>query len=138
MVSFEVTASPATYFYEKLQPYHLDSGLEFYLVNLLTEYTHVKPQHTYLAFMLKDAVEAPPSLQIKHFKQMGDHCLALTGCFRDYVEAKTTGRRYYESMGRNAYEATASLVKDGDFASLYRQLGQGLGELSDLIHGIFR
>jgi len=136
-LKLDITASCGSYFYEKLQPYRLDAGLEFYLVSLLSEYTNVQPQPECLAFMLKDAVEAPPSLKIKHFKQMGDHCLAFSGCFREFVEAKS-GRRYYDSMGRNAYNATAGLVRDDDFHSLYRQLGQCVPELSDLIHSIFR
>ena len=135
--TLEITANASSYFYERLQPYRLDQGLEFYLVNLLAENVNVKPKPDTIVLMIVDAVEAPPPLKIKHFKEIGDHCLTLSGCFRNFVEAKTVGRRYFESMGRDAYKAAAGLVRDDDFSALYRQLDQSLPELADLLHGIF-
>jgi hypothetical protein len=138
MASFEITTNAASYFYEKLQPYGLERNLEFYVVNVLAEQVNSHPQQECLAFMLRDALNAEPSGKIKRFKQLGDHCLVFSGCFREFVELKTPGRRYYELMGRSAYNSAANAIRDPDFSHLYRQVGQSIHELSDLIHGILR
>lgn len=134
-----LTNSTREYFYDKLQPFRLGQNLEFYLVDMLTDFAGQKPQSDQcVAFMLRDVLELPVNSRIGAYKRMGDHCLAHAGVFREFAEKQTVGLRYYQSMGAVAYKANANLVGDKDFADLYRTLGDAITDISQVLHLIFR
>ena len=98
----------------------LSTELEFYLVNLLCEF--IQPQNlkigdmnlldTPLALIYKQALEAPPQMQVKVYKKLGDISLYVAGYFQASLSRKTVGRSYYISMGSSAYQKMSNIMKN--------------------------
>lgn len=120
----------------------LDESLEFYLVNLLCDFSRSKqgqsPGDEPLAFIYKRAVEASPSEKPNHFKELGDHSLYIAGFFTEFIERSLVDIDYYISMGGGAYASLSRLVgaqPSGDsFAELYDDMAQRFTELVDLLN----
>lgn len=118
---------PREFFREKVaralsnQKVDVCDEVEFYLVNLLCGF--VAPEklktalgeldllETPLALLLKHAIEAPPSMQLKVFKVLGDTSLYMSGYFQDYFNRKTFDLDYYIAMGSQAYSHVAGLMR---------------------------
>jgi hypothetical protein len=128
---------------QKLQ---VKDEIEFYLVNLLCEFIAPRKLETVageldaletpLAVMLKEAIEAPPSQQIKIFKYLGDSSLYVAGFFQDYFNRKTFDIGYYISLGSSAYGNVSSIAReygDDSFTSMYQDLASRFGELVDVV-----
>jgi hypothetical protein len=99
---------------QKRQNVNLSEDIEFYVVNLLTEYvSHKTPQgeNDCLALMLARALESPTQERFLIYKQMGDTALYFSGFFQDYFNTKSFDVSYYMSMGGNAYSQLAGLAK---------------------------
>lgn len=100
----------------------LDDNVEFYLVNLLTEFINperlnqdFQPQTdvlgTPLVFLLKQTVEAPESKRPLMYRRLGDTSLYIAGYFQDYFNAKSFDINYFITMGASAYNQAALLLK---------------------------
>jgi hypothetical protein len=146
MAQIQLAISPSEFFRDKVNEaahslhIELEEHIEFYLVNLLSEFAIQPPANqpsdiggieTPLVFMLERALEAPPERRLKIMKKMGDVSLYVSGYFQDYFNRKLFNVSYYMDMGRSAYQSVSHLMSDvhGDehFASMY-------GELSTKFH----
>lgn len=104
---------------------------EFYLVNLLTDYSKSETafkfdengevKDTPLAIQLLESSMASPGERASMLKRLGDFSLYTSGFFSDSVLGKTVNMDYYIKMGCNAYSALASLIRE--------KTGQSLREL---------
>lgn len=146
MAQIQLAISPSEFFRDKVNEaastlhIELEEHIEFYLVNLLSEFAVQSPAkqtediggiETPLTFMLERALEASPERRLKIMKKMGDVSLYVSGYFQDYFNRKLFNISYYMDMGRSAYRSVSHLMSDvhGDdhFASMY-------GELSSRFH----
>ncbi len=118
--------------------------LEFYLVNLLSEYgrrgTAPTPGEEPLALLYKRALESSVPQRVQILKGLGDLALFVSGFFIEFIERSLVDVDYYVGMGGSAYNSVSDIVGSqprGDaFADLYRQLGDRFTELVDLLNEI--
>lgn len=100
----------------------LNDDVEFYLVNLLTEFINpdrlnqeFEPRTdvlgTPLVFLLKQTVEAPESKRPVMYRRLGDASLYIAGYFQDYFNDKAFDINYFITMGASAYNQAALLLK---------------------------
>jgi len=144
---------PEEFFREKVseaitnQKVDIGDELEFYVVNLLCEFIapgrletlsgELNALETPLALMLKEAVEAPPTMRLRIFKYLGDTSLYVAGFFQDYFNRKAFDVGYYISLGRTAYNNVSSIMRDqhGDeqFTGMYNGLAQKFRDLVEVL-----
>ena len=115
---------------------------EFYLVNLLCEYSSrdnpvSAPGEEPLALIYKRSLEAPLDQRLQILKNLGDVALYVSGFFADFVERSMVDIDYYVSMGGSAYSNLSDLVgakpRGETFAEVYLQLARRFTELVDLL-----
>lgn len=122
----------------------LKDSTEYYLVNLLCDFSHRKtaptPGEEPLAFIYKRSLEASPLERLQILKDLGDLALYVAGFFAEFVEKSLVDVSYYISMGGSAYHSLSDLhgqkPKGDTFAELYAQLGHQFTELVDLLNEI--
>lgn len=98
---------------EALKAQHLEAAepTEFYLVNLLVEFTSAaRVDDEPLALKLAQATGASPDARARALKEVGDTSLYVSGFFADSLARKTVDVDYYMSMGGTAYGQLAGLV----------------------------
>ncbi len=84
---------------------------EFYLVNLLVEFTATPVSEEPLALKLARVQEIPtPDGKVKGLKEIGDQSLVVSGLFTDSIARKLIDVNYYMAMGANAYLQLSGLV----------------------------
>jgi hypothetical protein len=131
MVSgIRLTVTPREYFQERvLAARHslkvdLPDDVEFYVVNLLASFVAIQaPAEALggggqegaffdkpLAFMLRDASEAPDVQKPGLYRALGDTSLYITGFFQDFFNRKTFAIDYYIALGRTGYEQAAKCL----------------------------
>jgi hypothetical protein len=77
---------------------------EFYLVNLLVEFTkNVKVDEEPLAIKLALAAGASPEQRVRALREVGDTSLYVSGFFADSLTRKLIDVDYYVAMGGTAY-----------------------------------
>jgi hypothetical protein len=107
-----------------------------YLINLLTRGLAFSVDHEPLAFMLKAALEAPPTQRRQELKRMGDTSLFLSGFFPDSLTHKGVDVHYYAAMGSRAYDALSQTPHEAqaptyqDLAARFLVFVDVLGEMS--------
>lgn len=145
-----VTANVGEFFHQEVvQARHrlgiqLTDTAEYYLVNLLCEYSKVNqrpmPGEEALALMYQDALEAASGQRVQKLRALGDLALYISGFFVESIEKSLVDVDYYIHMGGQAYGNASSLVgnqHNGDtFAELYQQLARKFTELVDLLNEI--
>ncbi len=80
----------------------IDSGTEFYLVNLLSEFAISPPLPTLerpLAEQLADALETEGYERLRRFRGLGDAALYVSGFFADHLERRGITADYAGAMG---------------------------------------
>lgn len=120
-----LTATPQEFFQERVHQakatlkVNLPEEVEFYLVNLLCSFITVTPPKAGaqagvpaffekpLAFMLRDASEAPSPQKPALYRALGDTSLYITGFFQDYFNRKTFDIDYYIALGSTGYAQAA-------------------------------
>lgn len=116
------------------------SGLaEFYLVNLLKDYT--KTENVYsqtdsdaLALILKEALEAEPKKRLELLKKMGDFSLYISGFFPESLTKSLVDTDYYKKMGKNAYEQLSEMMSTyKHMSSLYLELAMKFALMSQIL-----
>jgi hypothetical protein len=146
-------ATPSEFFRDKIaeaasnQKITISDDVEFYLVNLLCDYINPKklesfygqydPLQTPIAFILKEAIEAPPTYRAKIYKFLGDTSLYLAGFFQDFFNRKTYDINYFIDMGQSAYSNVAVIMRDqhGDkhFSVMYTSLATQFNSLVEVV-----
>ncbi len=98
----------------------LNGDVEFYLVNLLTEFIDPKNLNdefdsdvlsTPLVFLLKKIIESPESKQPSMYRRLGDTSLYISGYFQDYFNDKAFDINYFMMMGASAYQQAAVMLR---------------------------
>src|SRR5688572_2890436 len=84
---------------------------EFYLVNLLAEFTKTSQvDNEPLALKMAQAKVATPDERARSLKEIGDTTLYVTGFFSDSLTRRLVDVDYYMAMGGSAYAQLAGLV----------------------------
>jgi hypothetical protein len=135
--------SVSAYFHDVLSEALRNQGVmasayaEFYLVNLLSEYSHAPISDQPLPVLLMEANQSPPSQRSRKLREIGDHALYVTGFFADSLERRHIDIDYYIMLGGNAYRwlraHTAPPWSDtyAELAQKFRQLVQVLAEVAE-------
>jgi hypothetical protein len=102
---------------------------EFYLVNLLAEFTKVSHvDEEPLAFKMAQIANAAPDVRARGLKDVGDTSLYVSGFFGDSLTRRLVDVDYYIAMGGAAYGQLASLIglsrgpATGFFRAAYEEL----------------
>ena len=152
--SLDLLMSPQEFFRGKITEasrqlkVKLDDHVEFYLVNLLTNFIATSTfsgggeesddiLSTPLAFMLKRALEAPPEKQPQLYRRLGDASLYVSGFFQDYFNRKTFDINYYITMGSSAYDQASTLsrgsVRDDGIPETLESLSRNFLQVVDIM-----
>ena len=123
---------------------NLQEAIEFYLVNLLCDYSHTAtrraPGDEPLALLYKKAIEAELVDSIPLYKDLGDTSLYVSGFFGESIARSMVDVDYYISMGGTAYASLGNLVstyrRSQAMAELYFQLAENFGEIVAVLNQI--
>src|SRR5438874_30298 len=86
-------------------------GTEFYLVNLLVEYTRPDPREDEpLALKMAQVANATPDERVRALKEVGDRSLYVSGFFCESLSRRLVDIEYYIAMGGSAYGQLARLM----------------------------
>ena len=118
---------------------------EFYLVNLLSEFTAMPVSEEPLALKLVRVQESSAAdKKVKGLKEIGDHSLVVTGLFSDSLSRKLVNVNYYIAMGTNAYGQLASLIAStrssasSFFQAIYEELAAKFARFVEVLQEIRR
>ena len=122
----------------------LTDHLEYYLVNLLCDFSHRAsapvPGDEPLALLYKRALEAEMLERISLLKDLGDLSLYVSGFFEEYIERSLVDINYYMSMGGNAYKSLGDLMgrqRSGrSVADVYRELADRFEHLVNVLNRV--
>ena len=127
----ELHRSVSEFFHEQvttaLKSTQVEAGgaTEFYLVNLLVEFTNEpKVDQEPLALKMAQASGATPEERVRTLREIGDTSLYVSGFFADSLARKLIDVDYYITMGGSAY----AQLSRGIAPQLLRE---AWGELSD-------
>jgi hypothetical protein len=146
--------NPAEFFHQQIrnavsnQQILVSEDLCYYMGNLLCEFISL-PSLTIddqmsttvldepLAFIWKQATEAPPSKSIKIYKRVGDTSLFMAGFFQDFFNRKCFDSTYFITLGSSAYSRLAYLVhernNEAHLSEIYDSLSTKLPQLVDVL-----
>lgn len=111
---FMEIASVELYFHEVLtaalsaENVRVKDATEYYLVQLLCNYTSAPLDAEPLGIKLAQAAEAEPLLRVRLLQQVGDTALATSGLFEESLSRRTISAEYYVGLGRAAYAQLAT------------------------------
>ena len=93
-------------------------GVERYLVALLCDFARPDWQAAAtldrpLTFLLRDALASAGGERFSRLRRLGDEVLYALGFFGDHLTRHGADRRYVSSLGRNAYEQAAAMLRSG-------------------------
>lgn len=131
----EALSSAATKYplkYEPLVKPYLAGLLSKFLLSenlFVSEDNHLK--NPTLAFLLKEAVEAPLFEQKTKYQHLGDVALYISGVFPSSLHRSLVGVDYYIQMGSSAYSQTAYL--DPNSAIIFNSLAKQFTKVMDLL-----
>jgi hypothetical protein len=107
---------------------------EFYLVNLLSEFTSAeklfttevdgRKAHEPLAVLYHRALQEDREARIRTLRRLGDLSLYKAGFFAEALREEVVGPDYYIQMGGAAYGQVADLSPATTFAGVFRELCQ--------------
>lgn len=133
------TASLAEFFHEAVSSAIRNQGLatseatEFYLVNLLAEYSKTTLGDEPLALRLGQAATATPEERARALREVGDHSLYVSGFFADSLARSLVDVEYYIQIGGSAYSQLARMPLRGMPTYVYRELSQGFARFVDVL-----
>lgn len=122
--------------------------VEFYIVNLLSEFGSVKKvnergesdENEPLAILFLKTFHSSLNEQIKGFKRVGDFSLFISGFFSDSLRDKLVDVDYYNSIGKQAYNKLSLILKNfsngESFFNLYQELSINFQCFADVLSEI--
>lgn len=139
----QIETTPTTYFKDmvdtaiKHQHVKTDIVVEFYLVNLLTDFVNaekIKKINEPIAIVMYKALNSGLNEQCALFKEIGDSSLYISGFFSDSLKRKIVDIDYYITMGSTAYNYLATLTKDrkATLYTLYSELSKKFKTFVDI------
>jgi hypothetical protein len=118
---------------------------EFYLVNLLVEFTATPVSEEPLALKLARVNEiSGTDGKVKGLKEIGDQSLVVSGLFSDSLNRKLIDPGYYIAMGASAYQQLSGLVGTTRssaatfFSAVYQELAAKFDRFVDVLQEIRR
>src|SRR5215470_3115468 len=85
---------------------------EFYLVNLLSDFTKAsRVDEEPLALKMAQVASAAHDAKVKGLKEIGDTSLYVSGFFADSLTRRLVDVDYYMAMGGSAYSQLAGLME---------------------------
>ncbi|MDW8284350.1 MAG: hypothetical protein RMK29_21810 [Myxococcales bacterium] len=131
--------SVSEYFHEvvsealRAQGVEASAHAEFYLVNLLSEYSHATLPDEPLSILLLRADESEPHERLRRLREIGDHSLYLSGFFAESLERRCIDVDYYISIGGTAYGRLARSYTTPPWSDTYRELSAKFAQLVDVL-----
>jgi len=108
---------------------------EFYLVNLLSDFTHAEIDPQPLGPKLTQALNEPPPERARGLREVGDTALYVSGFFGESLERGLVALDYYISMGGSAYATLAGLVRMSRAGETSRRHGPGSDRAMSGVYG---
>jgi hypothetical protein len=124
----ELLQSVTEFFHDEvkdaLRAKHVEAAesTEFYLVNLLVEFTNSALDESPLALKMAEAANGSPEVRVRTLKEVGDTSLYMSGFFAEALERKLGDIDYYISMGGAAYRQLAAMMSGSVFRDVYGEL----------------
>ena len=99
----------------------------YYITNLLVERSRARESGAKrLVDLHFEARSAPQAEAVRAYRELGDEALYVSGFFRQSLERRIVGVRYYQDMGAAAYDTLSRLMKVpgvvGDLARVFSEL----------------
>lgn len=115
----------------------LDETLENYLVLLLIRFTE-NPEtcHRIMALDYLRGLRAAPRAQAVALRDVGDHCLLVSGLFSQRARRRRVSVGYFVDLGRSAYRQVADRQTGSTVAELFDALAHGFVRLSDVLRAM--
>lgn len=120
----------------------LTDDVRFYLIQLLSDRARTDrdgPHAHTLAELHAAACTARPGEAARTWRELGDRALYALGWFREQLDGRMVGPRYYEDMGTAAYARTHRVMErwfSQAFGSLFADLAQGFHDCVDVLGGV--
>jgi hypothetical protein len=127
----------------KAKQFQLSVEAEFYLVNLLSDFTRTEKMWSLnefgeyedrpLIFLIKEAEESP-RVEVKKsvYRQVGDLALCKVGIFPN----KKISSPYYGVMGKMGYSGAAKFSDEENLRSLYREMSDNFERIVFLLRRV--
>lgn len=150
-MSVEPCGDVRGFFHERLSSALEEQGLspdentEFYLVNLLAQFTTLKEEHaldTPMAHLMADAMKASGLDRFRRFRTLGDLALYICGFFGDHLERRGVSRGYAITVGEQAYAQAGSLsylagrAAEGSLAFVFEDLAERFDGYARVLDGV--
>lgn len=116
--------------------HQLDETLESYLVFLLIRFTN-RPEvaQRVLALDYLECLSKTGSLRGEGLREVGDHCLLISGLFPQRAERRRVKPSYFVDLGRSAYHELAHSVSRTT-GELFNHLSQDFVLLMDVLQSM--
>jgi len=140
------------YFREAMSTAQREHGVQLtepaqvYLINLMVEFVRSESafagaergEKPTLVTLMSRAQEAEPAEAVRIYKHLGDSSLYLSGFFSESLEREIVSRDYYVSMGGQAYQSVASLIRGHAALSsvLFEELAERFADLVELLEAM--
>jgi hypothetical protein len=144
----ELHATVAKFFHDavteamKSQRVEATEPTEFYLVNLLVEFTHAPVDDGEpLALKMAQVANANLDERVRGLKDIGDRSLYMSGFFGESLSRKLVDVDYYIAMGGSAYAQLARLIGgrgSQTFPEVYRELAVKFSRFVEVLNEIRR
>jgi hypothetical protein len=138
----ELLHSVAEFFHDEvkdaLRAKHVEAAesTEFYLVNLLVEFTNQAPDGEPLSIKLAEAQGATPEGRVRALREVGDTSLYISGFFAESLSRKLVDVDYYMALGGTAYGQLAGLTGGSTFHDIYGELSAKFAAYVDVFGAI--
>ena len=111
------------------------TGVEAYLVHLLSAFTTTTPDDGPLGVKLASALTAAPEERIQALRDVGDTSLYLSGFFAESLSRRLVDVDYYISLGGSAYGQLARAYerKKAGAAEVFDELGHRFGDYVEVL-----
>lgn len=114
----------------------LNEDVESYLVFTLMRFTqNASMASKIIADDYLKTVHLPKHARQHQLRDIGDHCLLLSGLFPQRAEKRLVRVGYYVDIGRTAYHQLAELLKQA-FSQLYQQLSCQFVQMMDVLQNL--
>src|SRR5688500_1024098 len=126
----ELLHSVAEFFHDEvkdaLRAKHVEAAepTEFYLVNLLVEFTNQAPDGEPLSLKLAEAQAATPGCRVRVLREVGDISHYMSGFFAESLSRKLVDVDSYTALGGNANRQLAGMSAGSTFEDIYIELSR--------------
>ena len=139
MMDVKPSTSLAEFFHEAvcsaLRNQRVDTSelTEFYLVNLLAEFSTSTLGDEPLALRMGAAATASPDERARTLRNVGDHSLYVSGFFSDSLQRSLVDVEYYISIGGTAYSQLARMPVRGTSNEVFVELAEKFARYVDVL-----